>query len=57
MLEEPFVLYNDTAFHTEKLEYISEGDFFKQMKARLDVWRWVIQDLHLSFWYFLNTFP
>ncbi len=55
MLEEPFVLYNDSAFHMEKLEYICTGTYNLQMRARLDVLRWVIQDLHLSFWYPLNT--
>ncbi len=51
VLKEPFVLYNDSAYHIEKLELYHEGTYNKQIHQRIPVWIWILRDLGLSFWY------
>ncbi len=51
VLKEPYVLYNDSAFHTEKLELYEEGTYNKQMQQRLPVMIWILRELGLNFWY------
>ncbi len=55
-LNEPFVLFNETAYHTDKATAFGEGDYNKQMQERVHIWNWVLRELNLSFWYLFPFF-
>ncbi len=58
-LQEPYVLFNETGFNSAELALYAQGHYHKFIRQRLHIWRWLVQDLSLNFWYlptFLPTF-
>ncbi len=58
-LQEPYVLFNETGFNSAELALYAQGHYHKFIRQRLHIWRWLVQDLSLNFWYlpsFLHSF-